>query len=665
LVLIATVFATGRWTRREGAKPLDPNLVAIAPFVVLGNSLAVWREGLVDVLARDFDGAGPLRTVSPSMVLRSFQGNADRTTAVALGRSVGAGIVVYGQLLETGSGRDSVRARVTVREVATDSLVAEFDVANASTQMDAVADSIAINSLRQLGKSRSIAAVPRAYFGSRSLPALKYFLQGEQKYRNNDFKAARIDYEQAIALDSTFALAYRRMRGVLRGISGEFDSTSLSFAARAGAANHGTSLRDSLLILADSLAAVHRKLPAYADGQWISSIRRRISTLENASRQYPNDPEVWTELGEARVHYGERIGIGAERSLEAFDHALQIDSAYGPAFHHAVDLSLQLHGGSAAVPLVERYRRINPRDEAFGLVSDVLKGVSVKQMTAQLDTQSADGILAVLQLLIHFPDESDVPSTLYAHWMARNHVTPDAPLWRPLTRRYAFRGRARTALESADTASFHENAESAGLALAFARAGTVSPAAASAVFARAARDQNLAVVPLAFSWWYQQRDTASLGTTAEIARRRLHDPSSEQRGLAQYAEQCANAYLLLARGDTTAAVHTFLQLPDSAMTRFLAPIRIDVARLLLAHNSAREAADYLDARPPFPGAATIWDVEWHLTRARVAQRAGDLQRAQMSFAIVAAAWNRADPSFQPFVAEARSALRELRGRRTN
>jgi serine/threonine-protein kinase len=562
--------------------------------------------------------------------------------------------------LETGSGRDSVRARVTVREVANDSLVAEFDVANASTQMDAVADSIAITSLRQLGKSRSIAAVPRAYFGSRSLPALKYFLQGEQKYRNNDFKAAKVDYDQAIALDSTFALAYRRMRGVLRGITGEFDSTSLWYAARAGAANHGTSLRDSLLILADSLAAVHRLIPPYASGQWIGSVRRRLATLDYAASKYADDPEVWTELGEARVHYGERVGIDDRQSLAAFERALAIDSTYGPAFYHAIDLTMQLRGARAARPLVDRYVSINPHDEPFGLVSGVVRGSSVQRLTAQLDSQRTP-VMSVFQLLAKFPDDADVLSTLYAHWLTRDGAGPNAPARRVLlTRRYAFRGRARDAIASTDTATLHATVEGAALTLVLAQTGSISRATASAIFERVARTQNLAVLPLAFPEWYGERDTASLRASAAFARQRQQDTSSEVRGLARYAELSANAYLLLARGDTTGALQTLLQRPDSAMSRLVMPLRLEVARLLLARNEAREAAIYLDARPPFPGTAMISDVQWQLERGRAARRTGDLQRARSCYAVVAAAWNHADAEFQPAVAEARAALRDLK-----
>ncbi|HEY2805410.1 MAG TPA: protein kinase, partial [Gemmatimonadales bacterium] len=42
--------------------PLDPDLIAIAPFDVFDQSHEVWREGLVTVLSANLDGAGPLRT---------------------------------------------------------------------------------------------------------------------------------------------------------------------------------------------------------------------------------------------------------------------------------------------------------------------------------------------------------------------------------------------------------------------------------------------------------------------------------------------------------------------------------------------------------------------------------------------------------------------------
>jgi tetratricopeptide (TPR) repeat protein len=547
---------------------------------------------------------------------------------------------------------------VTVHDVARDSVIGEFEVLNAVTRMDAVADSIALRSLRQLGNTRSIAAVPRAYFGSPSLPALKLFLRGEQRYRKNDFEAARADYEQAIALDSGFALAYRRMRGVLRGINGEFDSLSLDFAARAGAANRRSSPRDSLLILADSLAAVHRVPVAFADGKWIGSIRRRLSTLQEAARLYPDDPEVWSELGEARVHYGERVGVDDRASLDAFERALSIDSTYGPAFYHAIDLTLQLRGAAAGLPLVNRYIRLNPGDEPFLLVQSVLRGTSPRKLLEQLDALGKkNGTLSTLQLLLRFPDPADVASDLYVRWLSREQGVTPARRY-PVSRRYAFRGRLTEAAKSADDSLFRANADGMGLLLALARAGSVSSTRGNELFAQIAREGNVAFLPFANVWWASQSDTASLAASEAIAHKAGQKASPEQQGLATYAEQTARGYSRLARGDTAGALTLLLQLADSSVPRSMMPVRLDVARML-ARDRAKEAAEYLDARPPFQAAPTIWDVEWRLDRAGVAARFGDRATARLHYSTAVAAWEHADALLQPRIEEARRALRQL------
>src|SRR5207253_4851765 len=46
---------------------------------------------------------------------------------------------------------------------------------------------------------------------TRSLPALKAFLAGEELFRRTEFDSAITQFSQAIALDTTFALAYYRL----------------------------------------------------------------------------------------------------------------------------------------------------------------------------------------------------------------------------------------------------------------------------------------------------------------------------------------------------------------------------------------------------------------------------------------------------------------------
>jgi serine/threonine-protein kinase len=99
----AVLLGLYRSLRRAPEVTLDRNLVAIAPFDVLDPSLQLWREGLGDILSRTLDAAGPLRTVSPTVALRRWEGRADRASAEALGRRTGAGLVVFGTVVPEGA----------------------------------------------------------------------------------------------------------------------------------------------------------------------------------------------------------------------------------------------------------------------------------------------------------------------------------------------------------------------------------------------------------------------------------------------------------------------------------------------------------------------------------------------------------------------------------
>jgi DNA-binding SARP family transcriptional activator len=73
-VVLGILLARGRLGlagRLDGGDAADAaadgdgtTLVAVAPFLVLDGAPAPWREGVMDVLARNLDGAGPLRTVA-------------------------------------------------------------------------------------------------------------------------------------------------------------------------------------------------------------------------------------------------------------------------------------------------------------------------------------------------------------------------------------------------------------------------------------------------------------------------------------------------------------------------------------------------------------------------------------------------------------------------
>src|SRR5439155_7894440 len=172
----ALVVAAMRWRAGVGSA-LDPNLVAIAPFDVLAPTLELWHEGLVDVLSRNLDGAGPLRTVSPTVVVRRWSGRADPTSAEELGRRTGARLTVFGNIV--GAGLDTVRISASILDAASGNVVAQAERRDLAARMDRLADSLTVALLRELGETRPIVAVRVSSLGSTNLSALRGFLQGE------------------------------------------------------------------------------------------------------------------------------------------------------------------------------------------------------------------------------------------------------------------------------------------------------------------------------------------------------------------------------------------------------------------------------------------------------------------------------------------------------
>ncbi len=648
--------------RSGPAGGLDANLIAVAPFDVLVPQLALWREGLVDVLARDLDGAGPLRTVAPTVVVRRWAGGgrADAPSAAALGRSTGARLAVFGQVL--GMGGDSVRLTATLLDVASGLSMGEFQVRDLSERMDRIADSLTMALLRELGRSRPIGAVRLASLGSTSLPAVKAFLQGEQFYRRTNWDSAIAYYQRAIELDSTFTLALRRVGVALGWQRAGGDSLSRAYSRRAGALNRGLSPRDSLLVAADSLNAVLYTGPR--DTAWFGHARRLFATVDQATRRYPEDPEGWYALGEARYHFGFAPGFGASRrqALEAFDRAIALDSTFGPTYIHQVDLALNLDGPAAAQRYIGAYLALDPKDiNARGIrfVERLLDPAiaRARELEGLLDTIPPAVLThALVGGLMRWPDSTELAVRVIRSRVAQPPDpaflggTPPTVL---LAVVLGYRGHLREAQSvGGGTVS--------AVFLSLALLGAIPADSADRVFAEWARTRNQGV-QAAPPWWATRGDTASLkrmvGIADSLGRR---PPAPFLRDIMRYQAAAARAYLALARRDTTEALERFLALPDSLCPWCFQELftRVD---LLVAGRREREAASFLDHEL---APAALGDPRygaWILQRGRVHERLGRRETAIEAYRFVADVWRHADPELVPYVTEATAGLRRLAG----
>ena len=663
--------------RRPGAgASLDSNLLAVAPFDALGGELELWREGLVDLLSRNFDGAGPLRTVSPTLVVRRWSGRADPASAAALGRRTGAGLAVFGNLVA--SGRDSVRLAATILDVVRDRTAGEVQLRGDTRHMDQLADSLTVGLLRELGRTHDLVAVRTAGLRATSLPALKAFLEGERLYRRGAWDSAQAAYRRALAFDSTFVPALRHLgQSLWWRASG--DTSYVAYLLRAGELNHGLPRRDSLLVTADSLfAALGGQIQDLTPGLRRSMARRLFGTLEAAVRLYPEDPEVWYELGEARYHHGWMASTRPSEMLDAFDHSIALDSSFSPAYVHSTSLGLDLYGLDGWNRYARPYLSLSPSDDHLmgtRLIDNLLHSTPARPGPSDSTIRSAnlDQILDAVLNSWHFTDSAETAVRLARALVeTRGHSIGigDNPLIRrqSLAGILAYRGHLREArqlIEGEDRLAWIASWPGE-----MALCGGVRPETVDSMFGRWLRHGSLwppgewptagPPGPLLFAlpWWAARRDTVALEHYARRADSAQRSPVRPfwGRELAQYAAEAARAYSKLARGDTVGALRRFEALPKDVWWGALD--RVTQGEIL-----ARQGRD-ADALTLFEGA---FPNDWwgparvlaSLDAARAAERLGQRERATSAYQFVVDAWRHADAELEPYVGEARGGLERL------
>jgi len=647
---------------------LDPNLIAVAPFDVRAASLASWSEGLVEYLSRSLDGAGALRTVSPSVFLRRWNGRADPASARALGRRTGAGLVVFGSL--TQGSRDSVRLQATLFDAAGGRSQAEVQVSGDTLGMDRIVDSLALRLLRELGRTRPVGAVRNAPFSAASLPAIKEFLQGERFYRRRQFDSTLAHDARAIALDSSLALAYHRMSLVLSwgpATSKDYPA-AVTYAFKAAALNRGLAPRDSLLIAADSGLFAYFEIARRSDPVPLDLPRRVFNLLNDAARRFPADPEVWIEVGEARYSM---VDTPAE-ALQAFDRAIALDSGFTPAYEHVLQLAFRTGGEELARRYAQAYLAQNASEASSAsiwlasLLLDPIRSRSPE--TARLiDTIGVKPLWqAGLEHLGSWTDSAETAIRLLRALPVGQRSLAEADLWigdtlmwpQYLAHSLLDRGHAREAYLVYRPLLSHPNRNPwAWFANPFrnlALVGAVPAETVTAVIARSVPADAMGSGWL--PWWLAQRDTAALARAAQRAERlTVRSESAVERVRARTWQSATGAYLALVRGDSGAAIRDLRAMPDSICE--CATQKLTLAQLLEARGEDREAGEILDR--------WVWSLSGpflvlaRLERARIAERTGDRAKATREYQFVADAWRHADPEFQVHVAEAREGLRRL------
>ncbi len=320
--ILTVVIALG-WQLRHrgavGAADLSPDLLAVMPFSVHGSSdLAYLGDGMVDLMATKLDGAGTLRAANARSVVAMVKERsldiADPGAALTVARHVGAGRYLTGDIVQAA---DKVRFtvhlyRTSRGDAAPDA--APLATATAEGRVDALfelIDSLAFTLVAgTLDDSTADRLQRLATTTTGNLDALKAYLHGEQLIRTGGrFREAEAAYEEAIRLDSSFALAWYR-----KSLTGDWTD---AYDVRSSA--------DRALELSDALTPRDRDLVVALQLRRHGHSSEAERLYREHLRRWPDEVEALVQLGEIMFHDGPRRGRSMMEAIPVYEHALRLE----------------------------------------------------------------------------------------------------------------------------------------------------------------------------------------------------------------------------------------------------------------------------------------------------------------------------------------------------
>jgi len=369
--------------------------IAVLPFSVRGEGLDVWREGMVDLLSTNLDGAAGMRSIAGRTVIarwneeRADDAGGDLETSLAVARATGASYALLGTAISSGSG---MRLTADLYDARTGSPLGSVQVEGPADSVFSLVDELSVAAVRELASGGAAGAQSFTLSGvsTRSVDALKAYLEGMSHFRRSDFASAAEFFKVAVAEDSTFALAYLRLGDSYGWMEGAWSGAQAEAHGKAEAYREQLPHREQVLMDAE-LSVTERNL----DG---------LVPLRQFVRDHPDDADAWFMLGELYLHRGDNLPVTREETEKTFQRAVKLDPAFGPYYSHLVDLAFWTTPDSAYVDgLIQDYREATGGPDERQLALDLAFGdpVTRSEAIASLDSVPMDAIVDLLFALRH------------------------------------------------------------------------------------------------------------------------------------------------------------------------------------------------------------------------------------------------------------------------
>ncbi|HEU4830457.1 MAG TPA: protein kinase [Gemmatimonadales bacterium] len=649
----------GSQARQRAAAGEPAPSIAVLPFTVRGEGLAPWREGMVDLLSRGLDGAAGIRAIDSRTLLAGWhqaipdEATADLSQALGVARRTQARYALIGSAVAAGT---RLRLGADVYDVETGLVVGPVEVEGSSDSMLTLVDRLGMQTLEIIldKDSDDIPALDLAGVTTTSLTALKAFLEGEDRYRRAEYIDAAEAWERAVRADSTFALAYL---GLAEAYAWSANITNPSYEEKYRANLERAKVRANRLpgrerTLVEARWARHRSVPG------------ALAMTREALQRYPNDADLWYELGEHYIH--NPLAMAApEEAEQAFRRAAALRPGMAAFRTHLLDLAFTWRADSAGIAAeLDAYRRLAPNDvtSRAGLVAFALAfGDSRARSRARAEAGGLDSQAAVkvYQLLAH-TRFAEVREAIVAVLQSRVNESLQPVLQRERVLNLSMTdGRLREFMAHLDDPRVSATHRYCG-PLYISQRGLPVP--------QRVLEQRLAAVR-ADGGLFLNRYRAICATTyaallgawgefdalvaraREIAAQRLAVGDSASARTWEVVVRTAAAHEHWGHGRKEEALRV-LQSVLPADETFgslwqVGRLNLELGRLDEAERVFRALWSHQDGAPA------------HLELARILERTGRPDEARKEYEFVVYAWRNADPELRPRVREAREAVERL------
>ncbi|MFQ5674821.1 MAG: protein kinase [bacterium] len=380
LILLVGIwfFTQFEFSGRKEMPVLTAKTIAVMPFSVRGSEQFDYLgEGMVNLLSTSLDGAGDLRSVNAHALLGfvgvDHSGAFSNKRAKSVAEHFDAGRYVVGDIVEAG-GRLQISASLFDRQQDSQALASE-SVGGEAEELFELVDRLAARLVAGLLTGATARRTRLAAMTTSSLPAMKAFLEGEQSYRAGLYPKAINAFKEAVAADSTFALAFYRLSMAQERLAwAEESRVSAELAYR-----HSQPLSDHDRQFLEAVVALRRGQASKAEEMF------RIIV-----RAYPDDAEAWYQLGELMFHGNPLRGGSMSAAREALSQALFYDPSDLGALYHLVRIAAKNRDRAMLDSLTNRFVELSPSGQR------TLELRALRAFTVD-DTLDANSIVAELR----------------------------------------------------------------------------------------------------------------------------------------------------------------------------------------------------------------------------------------------------------------------------